>query len=104
MRARTRRFRSFSRGIVSSPLNAPRLTPQQRRDDAKDRCTESGSVPPFASLEDSGWGGVVRGWAWTNASQTLAQIQEFVKLPAARLMTDHRRPTTNDSRLTTAQT
>src|SRR4030095_9152202 len=67
MRARTRRFRSFSRGIVGSPLNAPRVTPQQRRDDAKDRRIESGSVPPFASLEDSGWGGVVRGWALTVA-------------------------------------
>jgi len=44
----------------------------------------SGSVPPFASLEDSGWGGVVRGWAWTVANQTIARRRGWVKLLAAR--------------------
>src|SRR5687767_1805228 len=50
MRVRTRRLRSLLRGIVVSPLGAPRATPQQHaRDCTKDSRYRSGSLPPFAS-------------------------------------------------------
>ena len=35
-------------------------------------------MPPFASLEDSGWGGVMRGWAKTVAKDTMTVLRSGV--------------------------
>ena len=64
-----------------SPLDAPRATPQQRalvtqRNDE----TTIRECAPLCLAQDSGWGGVSRGWAWIDAADTMGEVWGRVKI------------------------
>src|SRR5215207_9560441 len=85
MRARTRRLRSFWRGIVVVSFGCTTgHSPAARHGERKGPTIRIRECAPLCLVLDSCWGGVSRGWARTGAKPTMARAGPGVKTGAMR--------------------